>query len=618
MRMRSIMLLTATGFTLDALWRRTRAARLTPLPPSDRPVADDHLFITAVGVRLDSATRRAASAYAARQRLRVLDLVPAGLDSVRALELLRRVDPAAYRFDRLAVGAGGGHAMLVDAELAERSGITRFDGLSIAEMNALTARLKSHASTGTDLAVTSAITPSGCPPADRRAILRSRWPSDLPVYLAGNIIGMACLGAGLARCLARGGADTVAGAAVLAAASAQSHLATARSPLRPHDRRRFALTRPVAGPWRWLRVAAAREEPDPDLPRLRREYAAELRNGVGHFLEDRRTACPWCGDGALSHLLTSGDHQHHRPGVFTLDRCGSCGHIFQNPRLSPRGLDFYYRDFYDGSGAAEVERSFRLAAPHYRDRARLLSGHAVPKAWLDVGGGHGHFCNAARDIWPHTRFDALDMSTAIEEAERRGWVDNAHVGLFPEMADKLVGTYDVVSMHHYLEHTLDPYAELSAAARVLPPGGHLLIEVPDPEWIIGRLAGRWWHAWFQPQHLHFIPLGNLVDALSETGLRTVAVERGPAHQPVDLLMIVMMLAHRIVPDPAKPWRDPRYRRLRVAARTAVYLGAGPLMLGAAVADQLLYPLIRRGARSNTYRVLAQRLPDADLPDDGPL
>jgi SAM-dependent methyltransferase len=239
----------------------------------------------------------------------------------------------------------------------------------------------------------------------------------------------------------------------------------------------------------------------------------------------------------------------------------------------------------------------------------MLRGRAVPKAWLDVGGGHGHFCNAARDVWPETRFDALDMSVSVKEAEARGWIDGGHLGLFTEFAEKLSGAYDVVSMHHYLEHTTDPRAELDAAARVLPPGGHLLIEVPDPEWIIGRLAGRWWHAWFQPQHLHFVPVRNLVDALAERGLRTVAVERGPAHQPVDLLMIVMMLAHRIVPDPAKPWRSPRLRRVRGAARTAVYVAAGPLMFAAASLDQLLCPLIKRTGRSNTYRVLAERLPD---------
>lgn len=629
MRLRSIMLLTAAGFTADALWRRTRGARLTPLRPDGDPASageaasdggpdpedgGEHRFVTAAGVRLDPATRRAAVAHARRRGLRVLDLVPSGLDSLRALELLRRVDPATYRWSRLAVGGGGGHAVLVDADVARRAGISRFDGLSPAEMDRLIARLKCYAPTATDLCVAPGIAPVGCPPADRRRILRRRWPSDLPVYLAGNILGLGALGAALLCCLTgRGGGtrrgDAAAALAVLAAACAQPYLATAGTPLRPHDRRRFALSRPVAAPYRWLRVAAQREEPDPRLPALREEYAAALAQGVDRFFEERRTDCPWCGGTELRRLLAGGDRQHHRPGRFVLERCASCGHVFQNPRLNAAGLDFYYRDFYDGLGGPEVERGFRLAGPHYRDRAKMLRGHAEPKAWLDVGAGHGHFCNAARDIWPSTRFDGLDMGVSIQEAERRGWVDRAYQGLFPDLADKLAGEYDVVSMHHYLEHTVDPRAELDAAARVLRPGGHLLIEVPDPEWPMGRLARSWWHAWFQPQHLHFVTVGNLVAALRERGFRPVAVERGPAHQPVELLMIVMLLAHRLVPDPDKPWRGPRARRLRIAARTAVYLAAGPLMFAAAMTDQLLLPVIRRCGRSNAYRVLARRVGD---------
>ncbi|MFI0446433.1 class I SAM-dependent methyltransferase [Actinomadura sp. 6N118] len=609
MRLRSILLTTAFGLTADAVWRRTRAARLRPLPPSDKPVAEDHHFVTVAGVVLDDETRRAASAYATAHRLQVLDLVPAGLDCARALELARRVEPDTYRSARLARGIGGGHAILVTADVAERAKLTRFAGLNVAELEELSVKLKTYAPVGTDLAVAERIAPVGCSPADRRTILRGRWPSDLPEYLTGNLIGLSVLSTGVAWAFAsRRKGDVAAAAAVVAATCAQPSLATFGTPLHPRDLLGFSLMRPATALARWARVAAQREEPDPELPRLRREYAAEVAERADSFVEPRRTDCPWCGGTALRRLVTSGDHQHHRPGVFILDKCQDCGHVFQNPRLSSAGLEFHYRDFYDGPGGPEVERGFRLAAPHYRDRARMLRGHAKPEAWLDVGGGHGHFCNAARDVWPETRFDALDMSVSIKEAEERGWIDGGHLGFFPDLADKLAGAYDVVSMHHYLEHTVDPYSELDAAATVLPPGGHLLIEVPDPEWIIGRVAGRWWHAWFQPQHLNFVPLDNLVAALADRGLETVAVERGPAHQPVDFLMIVMMLAHRVVPDPAKPWQPERHARLRRALRTGVYLAAGPAMFAAASADQLLAPLIKRGPRSNTYRVLARRLP----------
>ncbi|MFG2003132.1 class I SAM-dependent methyltransferase [Spirillospora sp. NPDC048911] len=598
----------AAALVADGIWRRSRAARLRVLPdPADLDVtaietAGDYHFVTAAGVRLDAATRRAASAHAAAQGLDVLDLVPEGLDAARALELVRRLDPASFRAARLARGEGAGHALVVSADVLRRAELTKLEGLSAAEMDELTVRLKQYAPVTMDLAVVPwmpALPASALGPAERRAILRRRWQLDLPSYLTGVLGGLATVGALSAR-------RPLWGSAVVAASCAHPFLATTRTPLRPYNLAGFAVRRPLAAPLRTLRVALAREEPNTDLPRLRAHYQSSVRQGVERFVEQPRPDCPWCGATVVRKRLVSGDYQQRKPGTFRIDHCAACGHSFQNPRLTEEGLGFYYQDYYDGIGEAEVERGFRLGWPHYRARARMVRGHAKPAAWLDVGGGHGHFCNAARDIWPDTRFDALDSGASILEAERRGWVDLAHRGQFRELADKLSGTYDVVSMHHYLEHTLDPAAELSAAARVLPLGGHLLIEVPDPASPVARLAGRWWHNWFQPQHLHLIPLANLTTALAARGFRVVAVDRGAAHQELDLLMVVTLLLNRLSPPhPDRPWNDPGRRRRRIAARVAVTAAGLPLAAAAAAVDQLAYPLIRRYGGANTYRVLAQ-------------
>jgi SAM-dependent methyltransferase len=236
----------------------------------------------------------------------------------------------------------------------------------------------------------------------------------------------------------------------------------------------------------------------------------------------------------------------------------------------------------------------------------MVRGVAEPKRWLDVGTGHGYFCLVAGEEWPETRFDGLDLTPNVVEAERRGWVEHGFHGLFPDLADDLTGRYDVVSMHHYLEHTRDPAAELDAARTVLDSGGHLLVEVPTPESALGRRLGWLWGPWLQPQHQHFLPLANLTAALDDRGFTVVAVERGSVHQPVDLSYAVMLLAMRLAPAGTAPW-DPPPTVARRLGRGATYASLLPLAAAAFALDHALAPLVRRRPElSNAYRVLARK------------
>lgn len=601
-RTKLLLGLVAAGLTADAVRRRKRLAGLPTLPETADPVAENHRFVTAEGVRIDAATRRAASAYAQREGLDVVDLVPAGLDAASALDLARRYDPGSYRAARLALGVGAGHALLATEDVLQRAGITKTENLDAVEIAEVTARIKRFAAVTTDLAVAPGLDAVDGTHAARSATVRKNWRENTPALLTGQFLAAAALAAATKK-------HPRWGLAALTAWCLQPYLTTAGTPLSPHDGRRFAALRPAIAPYRWLRVATSGDPYHPDLSRLREAYGAELAQGTDRFLEAPRTTCPWCDGPDLRKLVVSKDYQQQKPGTFQLDRCDSCGHVFQNPRLTFAGLDFYYRDYYDGLGADEVERGWRMAGPVYRDRANMVRPFTEPigpKAWLDIGGGHGHFCNIAKEVWPDTRFDGLDMSESIEEAERRRWIDLGHRGQFPDLAGELAGAYDVVSMHHYLEHVVDPKAELDAAARVLPPGGFLLIEVPDPESPFGRVFGRWWFNWFQPQHLHFIPLGNLKDALADRGLETVAVDRGSVHAALDTTMTVLLMLNRLAPDPDKPWNDLSHPRLRRAWRAATYVAGVPALAGAVVADQVIARAVPRTGGSNCYRILARK------------
>lgn len=236
------------------------------------------------------------------------------------------------------------------------------------------------------------------------------------------------------------------------------------------------------------------------------------------------------------------------------------------------------------AAAAQAAKIFAVprSARRHQARARAMGRFIEPESWLDIDTGHGHFPAAAQQVHPYTAFDGLDLTERVEEGREAGRVEEAHRGLLADLAPKLAGRYDALSMFHYLERSADPRIELIAARTVLRPGGHLMIEVPVPESRYARLLGK---GWLRPEPHHRIPLTALRRELESLGYTVVAVDRREPHIPLDLTAGLAVALGRV----------------RAAARVAA-----PLLAAAALADRLLAPLVSRTRFSNAYRVVARR------------
>ncbi|MFF2368082.1 class I SAM-dependent methyltransferase [Streptomyces sp. NPDC058122] len=342
----------------------------------------------------------------------------------------------------------------------------------------------------------------------------------------------------------------------------------------------------------------------------RAAYAAELAQGTARFHEPRRADCPWCGSNRLHTRLRTPDLRQRKPGTFVVDACGDCAHAFQNPRLTAEGLAFYRREVREDAhdGLAERLLGARGGAGRHLAAARALLPFTEPESWLDIGTGHGHFPAAAKEVHPYTSFDGLDPTRRVERARAAGRVEEAHVGRLsdPRIAERLRARYDVVSMLHHLEHTPEPREELRAALEVLRPGGHLLVEVPDPDCAFGALLGKWWPAYGQPRHLHLMPLPNLLGELEALGCVVVATDRREPHVPHDLSGALALVLGRALPGPDSPWRPAPPTSLQRTTRRALSRASAPLLASAAALDRLLAPLLRRTRFSNAYRVVARK------------
>jgi SAM-dependent methyltransferase len=601
---RSLCVLGAVGLLAVAAGSRQRIQHLAVLsdPDGDGPDPEGWGWLTARGVSIDDVTRRAACRHAVERHLDVVDLVPANLPTPRALELLRDADPKA-RQNPMAVGVSARQAIVARLDVLARAGLDPAVELDEPQMLGAAWELKKYCPTTTELAIAPRLRAGPEDQDRRRGLLTMKLDGLAPLATHGPVAGYLVLAAAVVLA-------PIWGAVALAAWCAGPLVTFAGTRLRPPDLLYRSLLRGISGPVDAIRTLRGRWRPgpdetgEPDPETLRGYYEQAVASGLDRFFEPRVASCPVCGGRQLTMEIVTPDRLQCKPGTFQLDRCQTCRTVFQNPRLSSEGLDYYYKDFYDGLGRRGVASLFGASADLYRERAAMLA-NMQPKRWLDVGTGYGHFCLTAREVLRDTTFDALDMSDNVTTAERQGWIETGHRGRLVELADQLAGSYDVVSMIHYLEHVTDPWAELDAAAKVLVPGGHVLIEVPDPDFRFeSRLLRSFWHVWCQPQHLVMPPDERLVEALEARGFDVVELQRGECHIPGCFMAGVWLALNTLAPQPGLPWHPPATAAGRV--RRATVMTAGVPLLGAAFAmDMALKPFIRRGGRANLYRVLAR-------------
>jgi 2-polyprenyl-3-methyl-5-hydroxy-6-metoxy-1,4-benzoquinol methylase len=197
-----------------------------------------------------------------------------------------------------------------------------------------------------------------------------------------------------------------------------------------------------------------------------------------------------------------------------LVKCNRCGLQYLTPRLK---ADVVLEGYSAGSDetfvsqAAGRERTFAQSLK-YIERFRPQRGRL-----LDVGTAGGSFLAVARDAgWQ------------VAGCEPNRWMcdwANAHYGL-----QVVPGTifdmklpdagFDVVTLWDVLEHTPDPKAVLSECARVLKPGGMLLVNYPDIHSAIARLMGRRW-VFLLSVHLYYFTKPTLSKMLSELGFQVL-------------------------------------------------------------------------------------------------
>jgi SAM-dependent methyltransferase len=221
--------------------------------------------------------------------------------------------------------------------------------------------------------------------------------------------------------------------------------------------------------------------------------------------------------------------------LFSYNRCVDCGSLYLTTELEDPG-QYYPKTYYSFQPTGQVH-PLKTAVKRAVVRHRLgyeswigavlcrwlpdpmmvgwlkLSGVRLDSAILDVGCGDGVFLKEMS----HYGFTSLTGSDPFIDNDM---VTDRGVVIRKQYLNEIDGTYDLIMMHHSLEHVPNPSDTLQEAKKRLKPNGKILIRIP----VAGSSAqmdyAENWVQWDAPRHIH-IPTIAGMKALSNRLAMTV-------------------------------------------------------------------------------------------------
>jgi SAM-dependent methyltransferase len=219
---------------------------------------------------------------------------------------------------------------------------------------------------------------------------------------------------------------------------------------------------------------------------------------------ERVGECNLCGSRTAFPYVSGRDRLHGLEGSFQFVRCSSCGLIYLDPRPAAGEMAHYYPEDYEPySQSPRQEKSWLNRLDRERGIASLC-GPVIRAAGaragrvLDIGCATGNFLDGMRARGWETYGVEPSLHAAHYARERLGLDVREgtieHVVFEPDF-------FDVVTLWHVLEHVFDPAATLREAARILKPGGWIILTVPHLESWEAAWFGRYWLGLDMPRHL---------------------------------------------------------------------------------------------------------------------
>jgi len=228
--------------------------------------------------------------------------------------------------------------------------------------------------------------------------------------------------------------------------------------------------------------------------------------------------CSACGSRDLSLFL--------KENPTSLYRCNQCDLIFFNPLPSKDDLAVFYSS--EEGYIPSVRDYMQVYQNHYSNRVmryegfmnRIFERSTIDiKNVLDIGCGYGFFLLYCRE-------KGIEPFGVEISRETSSWARGQGMEVFTgtvQEAPFRVGSFDLITSFHCLEHSLDPASEVMNISSLCRNKGLFLLAVPNAFSLVAEDSfSTWkWKSW--PSHLFYFSPKNLKILLDRAGFDVIEI-----------------------------------------------------------------------------------------------
>jgi len=210
---------------------------------------------------------------------------------------------------------------------------------------------------------------------------------------------------------------------------------------------------------------------------------------------------------------------------YSIVRCKLCGHVQISPLPSPEDDKKFYDNNKQPKNIGLQMNLEDLRARYLSDtdrRAKFVSDR-FPRgsSLLDIGSYYGFFLAEML----HRGYQAKGIEISKEPRDISKQVTDAPVfdiNLLEE-SNADIGSFDIITMSHVLEHISSPMEFCCALRRYLKKDGRIIVEVPNLDDMMLKASPQYKAFWFQRAHISYFSLNSLKRIFLESGYNEVEI-----------------------------------------------------------------------------------------------